>query len=86
MEQKNKLSRFYTLNSIFINCTNGKRFYIRGLYEENGTERVKLGVPAKGMNENFIHFDLNKFDADCTKGVYKCILKAPSEKKGGGNV
>jgi hypothetical protein len=75
MEQKNKLSRFYSINSIFINCTNGKRFYIRDLYTDGNTERVKLGIPTTNANENFVHFDLSKFDADCTKGVYKCILK-----------
>jgi hypothetical protein len=76
MEQKNQLSKFYTLNSIFINNANGKRFYIRDIYTDGNTERVKLGVPTKGANENFVHFDLTKFDADCEKGVYKCILKA----------
>lgn len=80
MEQKNQLTRFYSVNSIFINNANGKRFYIRELYTEENTERVKIGIPTTGAKENFVHFDLLRFDADCTKGVYKCILKAPAQK------
>jgi hypothetical protein len=81
MEQ---LKRIYgiTINSIYINCANGKRFYIRGLYIDGTTKRVKLGTPAsvRGV-ENYVHMDFDKFAADLDKGVYKCIVYAKVEKE-----
>jgi hypothetical protein len=71
-----------TLNSIYINCANGKRFYIRGLYLDGTTKRVKLGFPSSSpMVENYVHMDFDKFAADLDKGVYKCILCAKVEKE-----